>query len=163
MKSSHQSLTESIFSQVEVSTESSLSQEMSEFQTLIVYRHLKKRCVVDLGSVLHNWQLPQFDHPQLWQRSIDHTRFCKMCHAKILCLGGAQFFQTACHFWFLEIQISLFCFWTWEMYQPSAQCAPVFSYFPRYQYFLVIINKPVSRHSGSTQTPPLPAPASPEP
>jgi hypothetical protein len=53
-------------------------------------------------------------------------------------LEGVQFFQTACQFWFLEIQISLFCFWTWEMYQPSAQCAPVFSYFPRYQYFLVI-------------------------
>jgi hypothetical protein len=65
MKSSQQSLTESKFAQVEVSTKSIPSEEMREFQTLIVYRHLKKRCAAVLGSLLHNWQLPQFGHPRL--------------------------------------------------------------------------------------------------
>jgi hypothetical protein len=30
---------------------------------------LKKRCAAVLGSLLHNWQLPQFGHPRLWRRS----------------------------------------------------------------------------------------------
>ena len=94
--------------QAEVLMFLSWSQSFIISQSLVVYRHLKRRWSMDSYPRLQRGQSPQLGHPRLQRgqslqlghprlvkRSAFQTLFCMANHAKNLTLGGARAFHTA--------------------------------------------------------------------